>query len=394
MDIYSNRSTFKLIIILFALIIGGLSVVYTNDLVNKLAERERKLIDLSAKGLKEIASSEFSESQGFLFKEIIEANNSVPVILADQDGNYISHRNFDPPKGLSPKKEAFFFKDQIAEMKLQYEPIVIEIADLKQYIYYRNSDLIIQLRYYPYVQLAVISLFILMGYLAFSISKNAEQNRVWVGLAKETAHQLGTPISSLIAWAEYLRMKPEIEEEGIVDEMDKDIQRLQMITARFSSIGSEQKLQLEDLGEMVEGAIGYLRSRVSQRVEITVKINPEGSQVMAFINRPLFEWVVENITKNAVDAMGGMGKLTLEITELTEGNVQMDISDTGKGIPKNQFKKVFEPGFTTKKRGWGLGLTLARRIIEQYHKGRIFVKSSEAGVGTTFRILLRNLMVT
>ena len=279
-------------------------------------------------------------------------------------------------------------------MKLQYEPIVIEIADLKQYIYYRNSDLIIQLRYYPYVQLAVISLFILMGYLAFSISKNAEQNRVWVGLAKETAHQLGTPISSLIAWAEYLRMKPEIEEEGIVDEMDKDIQRLQMITARFSSIGSEQKLQLEDLGEMVEGAIGYLRSRVSQRVEITVKINPEGSQVMAFINRPLFEWVVENITKNAVDAMGGMGKLTLEITELTEGNVQMDISDTGKGIPKNQFKKVFEPGFTTKKRGWGLGLTLARRIIEQYHKGRIFVKSSEAGVGTTFRILLRNLMVT
>ena len=231
-----------------------------------------------------------------------------------------------------------------------------------------------------------------MGYLAFSLSKNAEQNRVWVGLAKETAHQLGTPISSLIAWAEYLKTKPEIEEEGIVEEMDKDIQRLQMITARFSSIGSEQKLQLEDLGEMVEGAISYLRSRVSQRVSIQVKIQPEGSQVMAFINRPLLEWVVENITKNAVDAMAGEGKLTLEITELTEGNVQMDITDTGKGIPRNQFKKVFEPGFTTKKRGWGLGLTLARRIVEQYHKGRIFVKSSEPGKGTTFRILLRNRM--
>ncbi|HOY94174.1 MAG TPA: HAMP domain-containing sensor histidine kinase [Catalimonadaceae bacterium] len=392
MDIYSNRSTYKLIIILFALVIGGLSVVYTNDLVNKLADRERKLIDLSAKGYKEIASAEFSESQGFLFKEIIEANTSVPVILADEEGNYISHRNFEAPKRLSPEKEADYFKAQIAEMKKQYPPILIEIAGLKQYIYYRNSDLINQLRYYPFIQLAVIGLFVIMGYLAFSLSKNAEQNRVWVGLAKETAHQLGTPISSLIAWAEYLKTKPEIEEEGIVEEMDKDIQRLQMITARFSSIGSEQKLQLEDLGEMVEGAISYLRSRVSQRVSIQVKIQPEGSQVMAFINRPLLEWVVENITKNAVDAMAGEGKLTLEITELTEGNVQMDITDTGKGIPRNQFKKVFEPGFTTKKRGWGLGLTLARRIVEQYHKGRIFVKSSEPGKGTTFRILLRNRM--
>lgn len=390
MDIYSNRSTYKLVIILVALLIGGLSVVYTNELVNKLAERERKLIDLSAKGYKEIASTEFSESQGFLFKEIIEANTSVPVILTDEEGNYISHRNFEVPSGMNPEKEAAYFKKEIEAMKAQYPPIAIEIAGLKQYIYYRNSKLINQLRYYPYIQLAVIGMFILMGYLAFSISRNAEQNRVWVGLAKETAHQLGTPISSLLAWSEYLRTKPEIEEEGIVDEMDKDIHRLQMITARFSSIGSEQKLQLEDLGEMVSQSIDYLRSRVSKRVQITVEIEPEGAQVMAYINRPLFEWVIENISKNAVDAMGGEGKLNLRIVELTEGNVQMDISDTGKGIPKNQFKKVFEPGFTTKKRGWGLGLTLARRIVEQYHKGKIFVKSSEPGKGTTFRILLRN----
>lgn len=390
MDIYTNRSTYKLVIILVALLIGGLSVVYTNELVNKLAERERKLIDLSAKGYKEIASTEFSESQGFLFKEIIEANTSVPVILTDEDGNYISHRNFDVPTGMNPEKEAAYFKKEIELMKAQYPPIVIEIAGLKQFIYYRNSKLINQLRYYPYIQLAVIGMFILMGYLAFSISRNAEQNRVWVGLAKETAHQLGTPISSLLAWAEYLRTKPEIEEEGIVEEMDKDIQRLQMITARFSSIGSEQKLQLEDLGEMVTQSINYLRSRVSKKVVITVEIEPDGGQVMAYINRPLFEWVIENISKNAVDAMTGEGKLTLRIIELTEGNVQMDITDTGKGIPKNQFKKVFEPGFTTKKRGWGLGLTLAKRIVEQYHKGKIFVKSSEPGKGTTFRILLRN----
>lgn len=277
-------------------------------------------------------------------------------------------------------------------MRTQYPPISIEIAGLRQYIYYRNSNLINQLRYYPFIQLAVISLFVLMGYLAFSLSRNAEQNRVWVGLAKETAHQLGTPISSLLAWSEYLRSKPELAAEGIVDEMDKDIVRLQMITARFSSIGSEQKLQLEDLGEMVEGAIDYLRNRVSKKVEISVNLNPPGVPIMAFINRPLFEWVIENITKNAVDAMAGVGTLRLDITELPEGNVQMDIQDSGKGIPRNQFKKVFEPGFTTKKRGWGLGLTLARRIVEQYHKGKIFVKSSEPGKGTTFRILLRNRM--
>jgi signal transduction histidine kinase len=376
---------------LMALLIGGLSVLYTNNLVRKLAEREQKLIDLAAKGYREIATSEFSESQGFLFKEIIEANTFVPVILTDGEGNYISHRNFDVPKGLSPEKEAQFFKNEVAEMKSQYEPILVEILGLKQYIYYRNSPLISQLRYYPYIQLAVISLFILMGYLAFSLSKNAEQNRVWVGLAKETAHQLGTPISSLIAWAEYLKTKPELEEEGIVEEMDKDIQRLQMITARFSSIGSEQKLQLENLVEIVETAISYLRSRISQKVEITIETEPpQLPEVQAYINRPLFEWVIENISKNAVDAMVGKGKLSIKIVELPEGNVQMDITDTGKGIPKDQFKKVFEPGFTTKKRGWGLGLTLARRIIEQYHKGKIFVKSSEPGIATTFRILLRN----
>lgn len=392
MDIYNNRSTLKLLVLLFALGIGALSVVYTNDLVEKLADRERKIIDLSAKGYKEIATSDFSQSQSFLFKEIIEANTSVPVILADEEGNTISHRNLDIPQGMSPKKEAAYFKDQIEQMKAQFPPIPIEIAGLKQFIYYRNSELINQLRFYPYIQLAVIGLFVLTGYLGFSISRNSEQNRVWVGLAKETAHQLGTPISSLIAWAEYLRLKPEIAAEGIVDEMDKDILRLQMITARFSSIGSEQKLTLIDVGQMIENALVYLRSRVSDKVEMKVVISPEGAEVLALINQPLFEWVIENIAKNAVDAMSGVGKLTVSIVELTEGNVQIDITDTGKGIPKQNYKKVFEPGFTTKKRGWGLGLTLVKRIIEQYHKGKISVRHSEPGEGTTFRILLRNTL--
>ena len=391
MDIYSNRSTFKLVIIIFALLIGGISVVYTNSMVSKLAEREKKLIDLAAKGYKEIAGMEFTSSQGFLFREIIAANNSIPVILTDGEGTILSYRNFEVPEGMDAKNTDAFFKKQLEEMRAEYKPIPIEIAGLKQFIYYKNSTLIRQLKFYPYLQLAVIGLFILMGYLAFSLSRNAEQNRVWVGLAKETAHQLGTPISSLLAWAEYLRTKPEIMNEGIVDEMDKDIQRLLMITARFSSIGSEQKTELIDLVEVVETAVSYLRSRVSQKVNITVSVKQDvGEEVLAYINRPLFEWVIENICKNAVDAMAGAGKLDIEITELPEGNVQMDITDTGKGIPKNQFKRVFEPGFTTKKRGWGLGLTLARRIIEQYHKGKIFVKWSEPGKGTTFRIMLRN----
>lgn len=391
MDIYSNRSTFKLVIIIFALLIGGISVVYTNSMVSKLAEREKKLIDLAAKGYKEIAGMEFTSSQGFLFREIIAANNSIPVILTDGEGTILSYRNFEVPEGMDAKTTDAFFKKQLEEMRAEYKPIPIEIAGLKQFIYYKNSTLIRQLKFYPYLQLAVIGLFILMGYLAFSLSRNAEQNRVWVGLAKETAHQLGTPISSLLAWAEYLRTKPEIMNEGIVDEMDKDIQRLLMITARFSSIGSEQKTELIDLVEVVETAVSYLRSRVSQKVNITVSVKQDvGEEVLAYINRPLFEWVIENICKNAVDAMSGAGKLDIEITELPEGNVQMDITDTGKGIPKNQFKRVFEPGFTTKKRGWGLGLTLARRIIEQYHKGKIFVKWSEPGKGTTFRIMLRN----
>lgn len=392
MDIYSNRSTLKLLVLLFAVGIGALSLVYTNDLVEKLADRERKIIDLSAKGYKEIATSDFSESQSFLFKEIIEANTSVPVILADEDGNYISHRNLDVPKGLSTEKEAAFFKAEIQKMREQYPPIPIEIAGLKQFIYYRNSELINQLRFYPYIQLAVIGLFVLTGYLGFSISRNAEQNRVWVGLAKETAHQLGTPISSLIAWAEYLRTKPEIEDEGIVNEMDKDIQRLQMITSRFSSIGSEQKLTLVDVRVVIENALSYLRSRVSNKVEMTVKTNPADTEIQALINQPLFEWVIENISKNAVDAMSGAGKITCTVTELTEGNVQIDITDTGKGIPKQNYKKVFEPGFTTKKRGWGLGLTLVKRIIEQYHKGKIYVLHSEPGQGTTFRIMLRSTL--
>ena len=392
MDIYSNRSTYKLIILVSALSIAVMSVFYTNDLVQKLAEREKRLIDLSAKGLKEMASSEFSESQGFLFKEIIEANTSIPVILADENGNVLSYRNFDIPKGMSKEKEASFFKEEIAKMQAEYTPVIIEIFGLKQFIYYRNSELINQLKFYPIIQLAVIGLFVLMGYLAFNISRNAEQNRVWVGLAKETAHQLGTPISSLLAWAEYLRTKPEIAEEGIVDEMDKDIQRLQMITARFSSIGSEQKLQLEDVAQIVHDAVDYLRRRLSTKVEMKVTIHSESGEMQALINKPLFEWVIENISKNAVDAMSGAGKLTIDVREMSEGDIQMDITDTGKGIPKKQFRKVFEPGFTTKKRGWGLGLTLARRIIEQYHKGKIFVKSSEPGKGTTFRIILRSRM--
>jgi signal transduction histidine kinase len=237
------------------------------------------------------------------------------------------------------------------------------------------------------VQFVVIIIFGLLTYMAFNYSRRAEQNRVWVGLAKETAHQLGTPISSLMAWVEYLRLD-ETADQSITNELEKDVQRLQMVTARFSSIGSEPTLQPENISVVVQGFMNYLQKRISSQVKVRVKdwLPPEK---MVNMNRYLFEWVIENICKNAVDAMAGRGELRLRLREIPEGDVVIDITDTGKGMNKQQVKQVFNPGFTTKKRGWGLGLTLAKRIIEEYHKGRIFIKTSEVDKGTTFSIILK-----
>jgi signal transduction histidine kinase len=262
----------------------------------------------------------------------------------------------------------------------------------KEYIYYGNSKLLKLLRYYPLSQLLVVLIIGFLGYIFFSYSRRAEQNRVWVGLAKETAHQLGTPLSSLTAWVEILRNEPTINPE-IVIELSKDIQRLETITTRFSNIGSMPILKEEDLEELITSFINYLKIRISTKVHIEIKSALTLNQV-ANVNKYLFEWVIENICKNAVDAMGGTGDMLIYIHEGKNNQILIDIRDTGKGIPTSNLSKVFSPGFSTKKRGWGLGLTLAKRIIENYHEGKLSIKSSELNKGTTFRIALPKPAVT
>ncbi|MEO5571572.1 MAG: HAMP domain-containing sensor histidine kinase, partial [Bacteroidia bacterium] len=283
-----------------------------------------------------------------------------------------------------------YLHEQIAEMKKQHVPIDVKIdKNNTNYIYYKDSVILQQLRYYPYFQLGVISLFLLVSYLAFSSSRKAEQNQVWVGMAKETAHQLGTPLSSLVAWLEYLKLQNKNDEHVV--EIQKDVNRLQTITERFSKIGSAPTLKKENIAEVIHNSIAYIKSRISSKVDFSVTSVPNHSHIIYVpINVPLFEWVLENIFKNAVDAIEGNGKISILITDQQQF-AYIDICDTGKGIQKSKFKTVFKPGYTSKKRGWGLGLSLSKRIIEEYHSGHIFVKSSELNKGTVFRIVLNKV---
>jgi hypothetical protein len=388
-DIYSNKSRFKLGVVLIAIAIAGISLYYTNTLVQRLASREEKLIDLYGRALQYVVKSDVDEEQTFFLQEVIETNESIPVILVRND-KIIDFKNINIPPNSSEKRKQNILNAELASMKKQHPPVVVDFADKEErnYVYYRDSDLLYQLRYYPWALLTVIFSFGFLVYLAFSYSKRAEQNRVWVGLAKETAHQLGTPISSLMAWIDYLRHIPELKSDNVVMELEKDVKRLEMVTARFSSIGSEPTLNNEDVYFIVLGITNYLQRRISTKVKMEIKSElPRGTSVM--LNRYLFEWVIENICKNAVDAMNAVGSIKIHLQEAPEGDVIIDITDTGKGMTKAQAKKVFNPGFTTKKRGWGLGLTLAKRIIENYHKGKLFIKHTEPEKGTTFRIILR-----
>ncbi len=362
------------------------SIYYTQTLVTKLAQREQKLIDLYAKSLQYAVDPKNTSDLSFLFQEILDSNSTIPVILTDEKGFPQSSLNVDLPKKASAKVIEQLLLREVEEMKAIHPPIVIDYSELgfKNYIYYKNSHALKQLKYYPYIQLSIIAALAVIAYVAFSYSRNSEQNRVWVGLAKETAHQLGTPLSSLIAWVEILKSMPENRETAI--ELEKDVQRLEMITARFSNIGSAPSPKDENALGAVNDIVNYLDTRTSKKVVFVVKCDvPETTTIK--INKPLFDWVLENICKNGIDAMDGIGQLTLKISEVNN-KIAIDISDTGKGMPRSKFKDVFKPGYTTKKRGWGLGLTLVKRIVESYHKGKIFVLESEIGKGTTFRILM------
>ena len=381
MNIYTQKQRWKLLLLVAALLIGAASLWYTNKLVNKLSEEEYKRIQLWAEATRRLADvTEMNTDINFL-SSVISNNNSIPVIWADEEFKVISYRNLDSLKAL----DSTYLNRQALIMRTEHDPIEIRIGqNLKQYILYRDSDLLIRLRYYPYFQLGVIALFLFVSYLAFSSSRNAEQNQVWVGMAKETAHQLGTPLSSLLAWLEFLKIKGTSSE--YTNEIEKDIQRLQTITDRFSKIGSAPSLKKENVRTVMQHSIDYIRTRSSDKV--TFSLEAPAYDIQAPMNVPLFEWVVENILKNALDAMEDNGRILVMITDQQQF-VYIDISDTGKGVPKSSYKTIFKPGFTTKNRGWGLGLSLSKRIIEEYHDGQIFVKSSEIGKGTTFRIVLK-----
>lgn len=324
----------------------------------------------------------FEDLQQSFISEVVSNAVSVPVIYTDSSQTQIlAHGNIDTTQLTSAEGQ----KELIETLKEENPPIKVELQEGHfNYIFYRDSWILTQLKYYPFIQFMVIGVFMLIAYFLFSNSRRAEQNQVWVGMAKETAHQLGTPLSSLMAWLELMKAKG--NDQKMVMELEKDINRLGTITERFSKIGSAPVLDQKNMIQVVEHAISYIKSRSSQKVQFSIE-HPGTEDFMAKVNVPLFEWVVENLCKNALDAMEGVGNLTLTIGE-TGDQIYIDVADTGKGIPPAEKKTVFQPGYTTKKRGWGLGLSLSKRIIEDYHSGKIFVKTTKVGEGTTFRILL------
>jgi hypothetical protein len=500
-SIYSRKQRWKLWLFTAAISIVGVSLWYTNTIVNKIAEEERQKVELWAKAIeKKVALVKYTNDlfnkikiderkkvelwaeatkqlsrdltdYSFVLK-VVSDNTTVPVILADENGNPITSRNLDSTAEKNNEylkrqmeemravkapieiniykgeknylyykdsklfselkivlddliksfisevavnsasvpviytdstkfnviqsgnidslkiKDTTFLKHTLAVMASQNQPIEVEFGDgSKSYIFYQESKLLTQLKYYPYVMFGIIGLFLLIAYLLFSTARRVEQNQVWVGMAKETAHQLGTPLSSLIAWLEYLRSKGLDTETA--SEIEKDIKRLETITERFSKIGSAPTLDSVDVIAVLQDSVNYMKLRTSKNVTFTINSNNQ-QEVIAQLNSSLFEWVIENLIRNGVDAMNGNGSITITILDQTQF-VYIDITDTGKGIEKSNYKTIFEPGYTTKQRGWGLGLSLTKRIIENYHSGKIFVKSSEIDKGTTFRIVLNKI---
>ncbi len=350
--------------------------------MNELKEEERKKVELWASATKQLIDLDNPDANiDFLF-QVIENNNTVPVVLADSKGDTISTRNID----VHRLKNTKYFEKLMRKMKSEHEPIEILLGnDVRNYIYYKDSLILTKLKYYPFVQLGVIMLFILVSYLAFSGFRKFEQNQVWVGLTKETAHQLGTPTSSLIGWVDVLKLKN--IDPKLVSEFEMDVQRLEKITERFSKVGSKPKLTGTNIVPVIFSAVNYIKNRSSNKIKFTFNFS-EDEEIIVPLNVALFEWVVENVAKNAIDAIRGSGELEFSLTDNTQV-LFLDIKDNGKGIHKSKFKTIFKPGFTTRKRGWGLGLSLSQRIIEMYHKGKIFVYQSEIGKGSTIRIVLK-----
>ena len=377
MKFLRHRTLGKSFLLFFSVLIGIGSLIYTEILVSKLKAEERKNVQLWAEAIRLISVSDSSQNVDFPYS-IIANNTTVPVILTDESDSIISTRNIDLEK-TDPRKV-------LRSMKENNKPLIINLEnDHYNLIYYKDSVILTMLIFYPYIQVGFIFLFIIVSYLAFRSSRKAQQNLVWVGMSKETAHQLGTPTSSLAGWIEILQNKyPEI---AITSELARDVERLEKVTERFSRIGSKPSITNENIVAIISRSVNYLKSRASSKVKFVDEYTNK-NVVMVPVNAALFEWVIENVSKNAIDAMEGNGTLTIRIAE-TDHHTHIDVSDTGKGIPKSVIKKIFNAGFTTKSRGWGLGLSLAKRIVEDYHHGKIFVRHSEMGKGSTIRIVLK-----
>ena len=374
-NIYHKRQKFKIAFFVVSFLLISAFLLVSEKLVKDLSKEELNKMEIWAEATR-LAASDTNTDLGLILK-ILQSNSSIPVIIADEDGQVMGSANISAKDSLSLAKKYLDFKEigNIIEIPID--------ENTKQYLYYDDSVLLKYLSLFPYVQLGVMILFLLISYFSLMSSKRAEQNQVWVGLSKETAHQLGTPISSLMAWVEVLKMN-DIDKDLLAD-MEKDVTRLSVIADRFSKIGSTPELVPSDITMVIKNAAEYMRRRASSKIKFKTEIAQVSDPVKLCV--PLMEWVVENLCKNAIDAMSGTG--TLKVVLMQDANLcYIDITDTGKGIARQNFKTVFRPGYTTKERGWGLGLALVKRIVEEYHGGRVYVKESELGKGTTFRIEL------
>lgn len=373
----------KFVLVAVAAAIIAATIWFANNLSENIQQEETKKVATWVEANKELLQAS-SDANLNLAVEIVTNNTTIPLILTDEKGHIIDHRNLD---SASIAQNPAYLANQLAVFRKQHSPFVMQVDTTQKmfnYIYYGDSLILKQVRYYPYIQLLVVALFIGVVLFALSSTNKATQNLLWVGMAKETAHQLGTPLSSIEAWLEILKEKE--ENAAFVTELTKDVDRLKLITDRFSKIGSVPNLEERDIVQQINSMMVYIRKRAPQKISFT--LDSSEPEILVMISPPLFDWVIENLLKNALDAMEGKGSISIHI-ESHAAHTLIDITDSGKGIPKALQEKVFRPGFSTKKRGWGLGLSLARRIIDEYHKGRLFIRSSEINKGTTFRILLR-----
>ncbi len=404
MNPYEHKRQWNYLLLVFAAIIASGSLFYTNYLVKKIAKAEHTRAEVWARTMQQQLSSDDNDFLNYVFT--VRDSLSVPAIITNQKGDFISVKGLDSTKTFidveenhAPGAKAVkkydlpYFKDELAFMKGQHAPIRLNVPSMfgNSYwlVYYKDSLLLTQLKIFPYVQLLLIAVFLIVAYTAFNSSRKSEQNQVWVGLAKETAHQLGTPISSLMAWIELLKDKFNAENDPLLLEMDNDVKRLEIVADRFSKIGSKPNLEPQVVYDVVKDYVDYFKVRVSNKISFELSGD---THLKSGLNIPLFDWVLENLLKNAVNAIEGTGQIKVMIRgSAAKKLVYIDVSDTGKGIPRSKFLTVFRPGYTTRKRGWGLGLSLTKRMIENYHNGQIFVKDSEVGKGTTFRIILKNI---